>query len=36
MSDLHCIEQALQSTGWNQARIKFLARFLVALIAVKT
>ena len=36
MSDLHCIEQTLESTGWNKARVKFLARFLVALIAVKT
>ena len=40
MSDLHCIEQtieqALKSTGWNKARVTFLARFLVALIAVKT
>ncbi len=40
MSDLHCIEQtieqALQSTGWNKARVTFLARFLVALIAIKT
>jgi len=40
MSELHAIEQMEQklshSLDWNQARIKFLARFLIALIAVKT
>ncbi len=40
MSELHAIEQIEQklsaSIEWNQARIKFLAGFLVALIAVKT
>jgi hypothetical protein len=38
MSDeLRSIEQKLSSSiDWNLARIKFLARFLVALIAVKT
>jgi hypothetical protein len=42
MPDLHCIqsleqlEQTLATTHWNRARVKFLARFLVALIAVKT
>lgn len=40
MSELDAIEQMEQklseSIGWNRARIKFLTRFLVALIAVKT
>jgi len=36
MPDLNCIESALSCTGWNLARVKFLARFLVALFAVKT
>ena len=38
ISALQQIEKALQNTGinWNLARIKFLARFLVALIAVKS
>ena len=35
--ELRSIEQKLsQSIDWNRARIKFLARFLVAIIAVKT
>jgi hypothetical protein len=37
MSELDALERKLSHTlDWNQARIKFLARFLVALIAVKT
>jgi hypothetical protein len=36
MLELDCIERALARTGWNRARVKFLARFLVALFAVKT
>lgn len=36
-TELCLLEQKLfESIDWNQARIKFLARFLVALIAVKT
>lgn len=36
-AELRSLEQKLsESIDWNQARIKFLARFLVALIAVKT
>ncbi len=36
-AELRSIEQKLaHSIDWNQARIKFLARFLVALISVKT
>jgi hypothetical protein len=35
--ELCCIEQKLScSIDWNRARIKFLARFLVAIITVKT
>jgi hypothetical protein len=36
---LHCIEAietALSGTGWNKARVKLLARFLVALIGCRT
>jgi hypothetical protein len=36
MPDLDCIEDALQATGWNRARIRLLARFLVALIVCRT
>jgi len=39
MSTLHCIEAieaALSGTGWNKARVKLLARFLVALIGCRT
>jgi hypothetical protein len=36
MPELDSIERALERTGWNRARVKFLARFLVALFAVKT
>lgn len=36
MLELDCIERALARTGWNRARVRFLARFLVALFAVKT
>ncbi len=36
-AELRSLEQKLsESIDWNQARIKFLARFLVALIATKT
>jgi hypothetical protein len=35
--ELRSLEQKLaNSIDWNQARIKFLTRFLVALISVKT
>jgi hypothetical protein len=36
MPDLDCIESALTKTGWNKARVRFFARFLVALIACRT
>lgn len=36
MPDLNCIERALLCTGWNKARVKLLARFLIALIACRT
>jgi hypothetical protein len=36
MPEFDCIENAFRETGWNRARIAFLARFLVALIAVRT
>jgi hypothetical protein len=36
MPDLDCIEEALAPTGWNKARIRFLARFLVALLCLQT
>ncbi len=36
MPELDCIERALEGTVWNLARVKFLARFLVAVLAVKT
>lgn len=36
MPDLDCIESALNATGWNKARVRLLARFLVALIACRT
>jgi hypothetical protein len=36
MPELHSIEKALESTGFNRARIKLLARFLVALIACRS
>jgi hypothetical protein len=36
-TELRSLEQTLsESIDWNQARIKFLARFLIALICVKT
>ena len=35
--DIHSFEQILaQNLSWNRARIKFLARFLVALFQVQT
>jgi hypothetical protein len=36
MPDLNCIEDALNSTGWNRARIRLLARFIVALLCLQT
>lgn len=36
MPDLNCIESALSVMGWNRARIKFLARFIVALLTAQT
>lgn len=36
MPDLDCIESALRKTGWNKARVRLLARFLLALIACRT
>jgi hypothetical protein len=36
MPDLHSIENALAKTGWNKARVRLLARFLVALIVCRT
>src|SRR5689334_2153013 len=36
MPDLDCIEEALAPTGWNKARIRLLARFLVALLCLQT
>lgn len=36
MSDLDCIESALSCTGWNKARVRFLARFILALLATQT
>lgn len=36
MLELDYIERTLVPTGWNRARVRFLARFLVALFAVKT
>jgi hypothetical protein len=32
MPELDCIESTLLTTGWNRARVRLLARFLVALI----
>jgi len=35
--DIHSLEQILfQNLSWNRARIKFLARFLIALFQVQT
>lgn len=35
--DIHSLEQILaENLSWNRARIKFLARFLIALIQVQT
>jgi hypothetical protein len=35
--DIHSLEQILsQNLSWNRARIKFLARFLVAIFQVQT
>src|SRR5688572_11992084 len=36
MPKLDCIEDALTCTGWNRARIRFLARFIVALLTVRS
>lgn len=36
MPDLDCIESALACTGWNRARVKFLARSVVALLTAQT
>jgi hypothetical protein len=36
MPDLYSIENALDRTGWNRARVRLLARFLIALIACRT
>lgn len=36
MPELYSIENALQITGFNLARVKLLARFLIALIACRT
>lgn len=36
MPDLHSIEIALSSLGWNKARIKFLAAALVAILTVQS
>ena len=36
MLDLNCIESALSRTGWNRARVKFLARFVVSLLTAQT
>jgi hypothetical protein len=36
MPELYSIEKALESTGFNRARLKLLARFLVALIACRS
>lgn len=36
MPDLHSIETALSSLGWNKARIKFLAAALIAILTVQS
>jgi hypothetical protein len=36
MPSTDCIELALKNTGWNKARVRFLARFLMALIVGRT
>jgi len=36
MPDLDCIESSLACTGWNRARVKFVARFMVVLLAAQT
>ena len=36
MPALHSIEEALLPTGWNKARVRLLARFLVAVIACRS
>ena len=36
MPNLNCIENAFACTGWNRARIKFLARFIVTLLTART
>lgn len=36
MPNLDCIEDTLATTGWNRARVRFLARFLAALLCLQT
>jgi len=36
MLELDCIERSFSCTGWNRARVRFLARFVVALLAAQT
>src|ERR1700722_11386702 len=36
MPDLNCIEDALIATGWNRARVRLLARFILALLCLQT
>ena len=36
LNDLQTLQEALQPLGWNQARIKCLAAFLVALLTVQS
>jgi hypothetical protein len=36
MPSVDCIEKALENTGWNKARVRCLARFLMAIIACRT
>lgn len=36
MPDLDCIENALMCTGWNKARVRCLARFLVAVLVCRS
>jgi hypothetical protein len=36
MPELDCIESALAVTAWNRARVRFVARFVVALLTAQT
>ena len=36
MPDLNCIESSFACTGWNRARVRFLAGFVVSLLAAQT